>query len=613
MHRCMTVKGAGMMKAERNQGISLLKIYHKLFPILLSTFPLFFILVNLIGLLHGSSFALITFTSQHFFDAVAEAVNLQISLSIVWLLGGALGAVTIGSEILNGLHNFIANTYIKKITGVLNLYLHDKAGRIDPIAYESPHLLDDINKAGEGMHNSLSLLFTSITIVTFYVPFFIIMGIYLYYLKPILALSIVLIFVPVALIQLLRGTVFSKLEDQSAPIRREYDYYERTITDREYYKETRILGAFDFFNKMYQSSLQLLGQKIWQAEYRMGLVELLMKMLTLSGYGGVLYLLFDALLKGQVSIGAFAAVFASVGLMFTVMDELVAVQIGRMTQNIGTVRNFIRFLDLPETTGEDQMVDAGNGVVLDRVSFRYPGAEVYALTNVSLTLNKGETIAIVGENGAGKSTLVKLMMGLYVPSEGTVYIDGIDSQQIARAHIYRGISAVFQRFQKYQMKLDDNIKMSDYSLHESAEQKEQQLAIAAAKADIDVHQDVFPDGYETILSREFDGVDLSGGQWQRVAIARGFYRSHELIVLDEPTAAIDPLEETRIYEQFMKITDNKTAIIVTHRLGSAQIADRIIVLDQGEVVENGTHEQLLQAGGKYEQMFRAQAQWYTQS
>lgn len=613
MHRCMTVKGAGMMKAERNQGISLLKIYRKLFPILLSTFPLFFILVNLIGLLHGSSFALITFTSQHFFDAVAEAVNLQISLSIVWLLGGALGAVTIGSEILNGLHNFIANTYIKKITGVLNLYLHDKAGRIDPIAYESPHLLDDINKAGEGMHNSLSLLFTSITIVTFYVPFFIIMGIYLYYLKPILALSIVLIFVPVALIQLLRGTVFSKLEDESAPIRREYDYYERTITDREYYKETRILGAFDFFNKMYQSSLQLLGQKIWQAEYRMGLVELLMKMLTLSGYGGVLYLLFDALLKGQVSIGAFAAVFASVGLMFTVMDELVAVQIGRMTQNIGTVRNFIRFLDLPETSGEDQMVDAGNGVVLDRVSFRYPGAEVYALTNVSLTLNKGETIAIVGENGAGKSTLVKLMMGLYVPSEGTVYIDGIDSQQIARAHIYRGISAVFQRFQKYQMKLDDNIKMSDYSLHESAEQKEQQLAIAAAKADIDVHQDVFPDGYETILSREFDGVDLSGGQWQRVAIARGFYRSHELIVLDEPTAAIDPLEETRIYEQFMKITDNKTAIIVTHRLGSAQIADRIIVLDQGEVVENGTHEQLLQAGGKYEQMFRAQAQWYTQS
>lgn len=613
MHRCMTVKGAGMMKAERNQGISLLKIYRKLFPILLSTFPLFFILVNLIGLLHGSSFALITFTSQHFFDAVAEAVNLQISLSIVWLLGGALGAVTIGSEILNGLHNFIANTYIKKITGVLNLYLHDKAGRIDPIAYESPHLLDDINKAGEGMHNSLSLLFTSITIVTFYVPFFIIMGIYLYYLKPILALSIVLIFVPVALIQLLRGTVFSKLEDESAPIRREYDYYERTITDREYYKETRILGAFDFFNKMYQSSLQLLGQKIWQAEYRMGLVELLMKMLTLSGYGGVLYLLFDALLKGQVSIGAFAAVFASVGLMFTVMDELVAVQIGRMTQNIGTVRNFIRFLDLPETSGEDQMVDAGNGVVLDRVSFRYPGAEEYALTNVSLTLNKGETIAIVGENGAGKSTLVKLMMGLYVPSEGTVYIDGIDSQQIARAHIYRGISAVFQRFQKYQMKLDDNIKMSDYSLHESAEQKEQQLAIAAAKADIDVHQDVFPDGYETILSREFDGVDLSGGQWQRVAIARGFYRSHELIVLDEPTAAIDPLEETRIYEQFMKITDNKTAIIVTHRLGSAQIADRIIVLDQGEVVENGTHEQLLQAGGKYEQMFRAQAQWYTQS
>lgn len=171
------------------------------------------------------------------------------------------------------------------------------------------------------------------------------------------------------------------------------------------------------------------------------------------------------------------------------------------------------------------------------------------------------------------------------------------------------------------MTLGDNISISQImhanavkgDLSRSGEQIQSKeidpkIASAARKADLQAAKGRFPQGYRTMLSREFDGIDLSGGQ--RVAIARGFYRVHDLIVLDEPTAAIDPLEETRIYEKFTEISEGKTAIIVTHRLGSAQIADRIIVMDQGRIIEEGSHEQLVQNDGKYAEMYHAQAQWY---
>lgn len=337
-----------------------------------------------------------------------------------------------------------------------------------------------------------------------------------------------------------------------------------------------------------------------------------MKLLTLAGYFGVLYLLFTSLMGGDISIGAFAAVFASIGTMFNVMEEIVSQHFGNMTKNIGTVRNFIRFLDLPEREGKDLPVNPGNGIALDHVSFRYPGVESNALSEVSLEVKKGETIAIVGANGAGKSTLMQLMMRLYLPTAGSVRIDGIDTTEASPQSVYRRISAVFQNYQRYKMTLANNIDISDPADEDQATVN-RNIAIASEKAGSHLDQNRFPQGYETMLSREFGGVDLSGGQWQRIAIARGFYRDHELLILDEPTAAIDPIEETRVYEKFREISSGKTAIIVTHRLGSTKIADRIIVMAHGQIVETGTHEELMRQGGHYAEMYATQAKWYVRT
>lgn len=279
-------------------------------------------------------------------------------------------------------------------------------------------------------------------------------------------------------------------------------------------------------------------------------IDLIMSVLTVSGYMGILYLLFISLQNGSITVGAFAA-------LILMMEEVLTGHLGEAMENMGKVSYLIRFFDLPEKIGDEKEIDWTGNIEVNSVSFIYPNAVKESLSHLSLKIKSGETLAIVDENGAGKSTLIKL----------SIIVNGKDTKEgISFSSRYNGISAVFQKLQRYQLTLKNNIEISD-----SNASKEMM-------------------GVETVLSREFDGVDLSGGQWQRIAIARGLYRPHNLIVLDEPTAAIDPIEECLLYEKFTELAADNTAIIVTHRLTSAQLADRIIVMKDGQIVEEGTDD-----------------------
>jgi len=393
--------------------------------------------------------------------------------------------------------------------------------------------------------------------------------------------------------------VFSKLEDKSAPVRREVEYYERCITSREYLKETRLLGAYGFFKNLYTDNLRLLIKIAFRAAVKTDLIELGMKLLTVAGYGGVIYLLFDALMRGEITVGAFAAVFISLGKIYQFMQEVICYHLGNIAQNLGTIQNFINFLNMDEQAQNTAEAPERADIEVKNAAFTYPNAGSRALDNINITIKDGETVAIVGENGSGKSTLVRLLTGLYIPDNGSVS---------GYASSFSQTSAVFQKYRCYQMTLGENIAVSqierEYSEHEL------DAVCDMAGVSVDTDKEFTANGYDTMLSREFDGTDLSGGQWQRVAIARGLYRTHRFIVLDEPTAAIDPFEETKIYNRFAEISKNKTAIIVTHRLGSVRLADRIIVLRKGEIAETGTHEELLAANGEYKKMYIAQQKWY---
>ena len=240
------------------------------------------------------------------------------------------------------------------------------------------------------------------------------------------------------------------------------------------------------------------------------------------------------------------------------------------------------------------------------MSFTYPGTDTAAVDDVSVALAPGTTVALVGANGAGKTTLAKLLLGLYVPSRGDVMRGTVNTRDATRNEVRERTSAVFQNFQRYQMTLRENVVLADVTRAED----EQAVIRALERGGVPAELWQGEEGLDLMLSREFGTRDLSLGQWQRVAIARGLFREHDVILLDEPTASIDPLEEQALYERFMEIAAGRTAILVTHRLGSARLADRILVMQEGRIIEDGDHEHLLARRGLYHEMFSAQAAWY---
>jgi ATP-binding cassette subfamily B protein len=211
----------------------------------------------------------------------------------------------------------------------------------------------------------------------------------------------------------------------------------------------------------------------------------------------------------------------------------------------------------------------------------------------------------VGENGAGKSTLVRLLTGLYLPDSGTVSLDGVDTRSNPDQQFSR-IGAVFQDYVSYQLTAKDNIAFGDVS----GDGDQARLDLAVRDAGIEDLIASLDDGYDTWLGRQFGERDLSGGQWQRIALARAFFRNADLLILDEPTAALDPKAEQALFERFAALVRDRTAIMISHRLASARFADRILVMDQGALVEDGTHADLMRRQGLYASMFTAQAEWY---
>jgi ATP-binding cassette subfamily B protein len=315
------------------------------------------------------------------------------------------------------------------------------------------------------------------------------------------------------------------------------------------------------------------------------------------------------LFAGRASVGAYAALFSAVE-SFQFGYQRLLWETFLVYEDLRYVEDFFDFVDQPAPpldSGARLPSPLRQGIVFEDVSFAYPGATQPALASVSFTIRPGERIALVGENGAGKSTLVKLLMGLYRPSSGRILIDGADLRDLALDGWYARLGAVFQQFNRYQATVRENVAFGWIAALDDVAQ----IEVAMHRSGADAVAAALPAGINTPLGKEFwDGAELSTGQWQKLAIARAYVRPAELLVLDEPASALDAQAEADVYEHFARLATASTVILISHRLGSCRIAQRILVLKDGRLCEEGTHAELLAAGSVYADLYRLQAAWY---
>lgn len=275
-------------------------------------------------------------------------------------------------------------------------------------------------------------------------------------------------------------------------------------------------------------------------------------------------------------------------------------------KKIAFANDYFEFLDLGEDKdGDKKVTGIKEGITLSNVSFAYPNSDNYALKNVSLTIHKGEKLVVLGVNGSGKTTLSKMILNLYPPVQGEIRYDNILSSNVEKGSLYSYLSIIPQNFMSYSLTLRENVAISDLKHLYDDSSIRQTLELAGLASLLNEVS-----GLEEQLGREYGGKELSGGQWQKLAIARGLYRASEFIILDEPTSALDPLIETEILQKFIEIAKNKTAVIISHRVGLCKLADRIIVMKDGQICESGKHNDLIKKDGEYKRLYTAQEQWY---
>lgn len=526
-----------------------------------------------------------------------------------WLVAAEFGFAVCGSFLGRGI-DYFDSLLADKYTRHVSIEVMKHAAALDLATYEDPIFYDRLERARVqatdrlGMIQSIGRLVQQvITAVS-------------------LSISIV-VFSPWLLLLLIVGVIPAFLGEshfaflgyannfRQTPIKRELDYLRVLGGSREAAKELKLFGLKGFLVERFaRLSDQIYGQNVDLARRRL-VAGALLSMVGTAGYYSAYVVIVWRTVNGVLTIGeltflsgAIVAASSNIQLIFSTLASI--------ADQALFLTDLLAFFEMRPTIFSKQNALPAprpmvKGFEFRDVSFRYPGSSRLVLDRLNFHLRPGERVALVGENGQGKTTIVKLMTRLYDPVEGQILLDGVDLREYSLEDLYREIGVIFQDFMRYEMTARENIAVGQIETlaHLDLLQEAAKKSMAASVVER------LPFNYEQMLGRRFEGgMDLSGGEWQKVALARAYLRDAQILILDEPTAALDARSEFEVFQRFAELTTAKTALFISHRFSTVRMADRVVVLENGKVTEEGSHEELANLGGRYAEMFELQAMQY---
>ena len=557
-------------------------------------------------------------------DSAVALISGEGNLSSAVLWTAALVLVNLVENV-----QWVFNDWIYQVTRERTLAraeerLLAKAGSLSLAAFERPELYDQLHRARKALDERLFSGMNDLFRVPFLVVAVVSLVAFLATANPLIPLILLAGTVPFYIVTLRvywKVWILARFQTQS---KRVLLYLSELLTTRKAAAEVRLFGLGELLRQRRQelsSRLRRERYTLAREHLRKASTSLLAEGLT---FGVVIAWVLVMILRGALTVGVFASYLAAFE-RFRAAGTLSGSTTMRIDADLRYLADLIDYLDISQHDLLDApTVEDGNGsagglqtaadpqespeIIFSGVSFTYPGSETVVLDGIDLSIEPGERVALVGRNGSGKTTLAKLLLALYRPTAGAITIGGVDVGDIEPTVLRRAVAAVFQDYMRFELTARDNIGFGDLS-HISDQAAIESAAVKSGAAEFVA---TLPASYDTMLGRAFDtqGQDISAGQWQQLASARAYFREASVLALDEPTAALDAKAEVAVYRQFRDMSEGKSVLLISHRLGSARLADRIVFLDGGRIVEEGSHEELMALGGRYATMYSVQSEWY---
>ena len=525
-----------------------------------------------------------------------------------WYLGVELGIVVI-SDLVNRVVNLTDGLIGDLYSNHSSVTIINKTRELSISQLEDSEIYDKLERARTQTNGRVGLMTNILSQIQSLIVVISLIGGLIYF-EPWLVVLLVVSIIPSFINELNFSTQRYSIARSWTHERRELDYLRYIGANSNTAKEVKLFSLIDFISDRFKNlshRYYLINRDLAVKRTSLGTVFNLLG--TLSYYGAYVLIILRAV-AGVISIGDLTFLSGSFNRLRNTLQSMFG-RLTRISESALYLRDYFDFIDL--STDQDhrptsqEAITVNSGFEFVNVSFSYPGSDVEVLSDVNFSLNVGEKMAFVGQNGAGKTTLIKLLLRFYKPTRGQILLDGKDIQEFNDEQYQAIFGVIFQDFIKYDFNVKENIAVGDI------EQINDELAIQKA-AELSLADDFIskmPNGYDQQLGRRFTrGKDLSGGQWQKIALARAYIRDASVMILDEPTSALDAKAEYEAFQRFMGLTKNKTSIIISHRFSTVRMADRIIVLENGTVTEEGSHQNLMKSNGLYAELFTLQAAGY---